>query len=340
MKTLAEGAPLTAVDQAGDALRDALASAGGAGWETAARAAAVFGRIQSEVGDADLAVVALDFAGRLYNDNSPSMGRGREALIGLSTLVDSIGRAMLIHHRDGRRDLAGEAYDVGREFAEFLGRNGHAAPGSQLLGRRAAILNTTGGSTEGIYSPELLARMNPSDTLREGTWAAAVLNATGPHTLRQAVAATDTSRRPWARALLNVIEVNPSAKTAPRCPTERGSALIHLPTAAQAVAGGLDATRPHPNDPRLRGWRLLGREIHSCYAVASSSGELRHRLSEHAEPWGDLLLALGRAARRTGDGPGAADCAGWLRGVLTQAGPPAQMHRWGERLRAGAEELG
>ena len=331
LATLRSGALLSAVDQANDAVDAAHDD-----WYALARSAAVLGRTQEKSGDAELAVAAYDQAVRLYNDNSRAMGHGIEAATGLAILVDCAGRAMLIHHRRDRRQLADSAFDAGRLFAEFLAGNGLTAPASQLLGRRAAVLQRTGQPRSGLLDPEILSLLAPRDTLREGTWAVAeYLDPLGPHTLREALRATGADKEPWATGLAGALTVKGGRKGVPWSPTLRGSHLALLPDAARAVSRGLDATPGAAGD----GWRLIGREIHMCYSVASGHGELRHALGDHAEYWGGLLLALGRDALRTGDTALAADCGGWLRGVLTQALPYTLGASWGEELRAGADQL-
>ncbi|MGX9882566.1 hypothetical protein [Streptomyces sp. NPDC002276] len=42
------------------------------------------------------------------------MGRATDAATGLATLVDGAGRAKLLHHPPGRRELADSAFDAGR----------------------------------------------------------------------------------------------------------------------------------------------------------------------------------------------------------------------------------
>ncbi|MFF5011215.1 hypothetical protein ACFY3G_51630 [Streptomyces phaeochromogenes] len=331
LATLRSGALLSAVDQANDA-----ADAAQDDWYALARSAAVLGRTQYRSGDAELAVAAYDQAVRLYNDNSRAMGRGADAATGLATLVDCAGRAMLLHHRQGRRKLADSAFDAGRLFAEFLAGNGLTAPASQLLGRRAAVLQRTGQPRNGLLDPEVLSLLAPQDTLREATWAVAeYLEPPGPRTLAGALRAIRAEKQPWATDLARALTVDGGHKDAPWSPTLRGSHLLFLPDAARAVSRALGDTTGTAAD----GWRLTGREIHMCYSVASGRGELHHALSDHAEYWGGLLLALGRDALRAGNTPLAADCGGWLRGLLTQALPHTLIAPWGQELRTGAEQL-
>ncbi|WP_262060318.1 hypothetical protein [Streptomyces sp. STR69] len=331
LATLRRGALLSAVDQANDAV-DATHD----DWYALARNAAVLGRTQYAGGDAELAVAAYDQAVRLYNDNSRAMGRGADAATGLATLVDCAGRAMLLHHRQGRRKLADSAFDVGRLFAEFLAGNGLTDPASQLLGRRAAVLQQTGQPRGGLLKPEILSLLDPQDTLREATWAVAeYLDSPGPHTLAEALRATGAEQQPWATRLADALTVNGGRKDEPWSPTQRGSHLGFLPAAAKAVSSALDGTSGTAGD----GWRLTGREIHMCYSVASGRGELRFALKDHAEYWGGLLLSLGKDALRTGHTTLAADCGDWLRGVLTQAAPHTLINPWGQVLHAGSQQL-
>ncbi|WP_344288949.1 hypothetical protein [Streptomyces synnematoformans] len=319
------------MDQANDAVDAAHDD-----WYALARSAAVLGRTQYRSGDAELAVAAFDQAVRLYNDNSRAMGHGTEAATGLATLVDCAGRAMLLHHRQGRGKLADSAFDVGRLFAEFLAGNGLTAPASQLLGRRAAVLQRTGQPTSGLLDSGVLSLLAPQDTLREAAWAVEeYLESPGPHTLAEALRATGAEKQHWATALTDALTVGGGRKEDRWSPTLRGSHLAVLPNAARAVSRALGDTTGTAGN----GWRLTGREIHMCYSVASGRGELRHTLSDHAELWGGLLLALGRDALRAGDTPLAADCGGWLRGLLTQTLPYTLGTSWGEELRAGAEGL-
>ncbi|MER5429445.1 hypothetical protein [Streptomyces sp. NPDC002588] len=331
LATLRNGALLSAVDQANDAVDAAHDN-----WYALARSTAVLGRTQEKSGDAELAVAAYDQAVRLYNDNSRAMGRGADAATGLATLVDCAGRAMLLHHRQGRGRLADSAFDVGRLFAEFLAGNGLTAPASQLLGRRAAVLQRTGQPTSGLLDPGILSLLAPQDTLREATWAVAeYLESPGPHTLVEALRATGAEKQRWATDLAEALTVDGGRKEDRWSPTLRGSHLVFLPDAARAVSRALDQATGTAGD----GWRLTGREIHMCYSVASGRGELRHALGDHAEYWGGLLLALGKDALRTGDTPLAADCGNWLRGVLTQAAPHTLIAPWGQELRTGVEHL-
>ncbi|KUO09433.1 hypothetical protein [Streptomyces sp. DSM 15324] len=322
---------LSAVDQANDAVDASYDD-----WYALARSAAVLGRAQYRSGDAELAVAAYDQAVRLYNDNARAMGRGADAVTGLATLVDCAGRAMLLHHRQGRRKLADAAFDVGRLFAEFLAGNGLTDPASQLLGRRAAVLQRTGQPTGGLLDAAVLSRLAPQDTLREASWAVAeYLEHPGPHTLAEALHATGAADQRWATDLAAALTVDGGRKEDRWSPTLRGSHLGFLPDAARAVSHALGDATGTARD----GWRLTGREIHMCYSVASGHGELRYGLGDHAEHWGGLLLALGMDALRAGDIPLAADCGGWLRGLLTQALPHALVTSWGQELRAGAEQL-
>lgn len=331
LATLRSGALLSAVDQANDAVDAAHGD-----WYALARSVAVLGRTQYRSGDAELAVAAYDQAVRLYNDNSRAMGRGADAIAGLSTLVDCAGRAMLLHHRQGRGRLADSAFDVGRLFAEFLAGNGLTTPASQLLGRRTAILQRTGRPRSGLLDPEVLSLLAPQDTLREATWAVAeYLESPGPHTLAEALRATGARKQRWATDLGDALTVDGGSKTDRWSPSLRGSHLELLPAAARAVSHALGAASGTAGD----GWRLIGREIHMCYSVASGRGELRFALGDHGEYWGGLLLALGRDALRAGDTPLAADCNGWLRGLLTQALPYALIAPWAQELRTGVEEL-
>jgi hypothetical protein len=331
LATARKGALLSAVDQANDAVDAARDD-----WYALARSAAVLGRTQYRSGDAELAVAAYDQAVRLYNDNSRAMGHGADAATGLATLVDCAGRAMLLHHRQGRHKLADSAFDVGRIFAEFLAGNGLTASASQLLGRRAAVLQRTGQPRSGLLDPGILSLLAPQDTLREATWAVAeYLESPGPHTLAEALRATGAEKRPWATNLAGALTVDGGRKGDVWSPTLRGSHLVFLPDAARAVSRALGDTTGTAGD----GWRLIGREIHMCYSVASGRGELRYTLGDHAEYWGGLLLALGKDALRAGDTPLAADCGGWLRGVLTQALPHTLIAPWGQELRTGAEQL-
>ncbi|MDV9171211.1 hypothetical protein R6V09_13880 [Streptomyces sp. W16] len=331
LATLRRGALLSAVDQANDAVDAAHND-----WYALARSAAVLGRTQYSSGDSELAVAAYDQAVRLYNDNSRAMGRGEDAATGLATLVDCAGRAMLLHHRQGRRKLADSAFDVGRLFAEFLAGNRLTAPASQLLGRRAAVVQRTGQPRSGLLAPEILSLLDPQDTLREATWAVAeYLDSPGPHTLAEALRATGAESQPWATHLAGALTVDGGRKEDCWSPTLRGSHLGFLPNAAQAVSGALGDATGTAGD----GWRLTGREIHMCYSVASGRGELRFALKDHAEYWGGLLLALGKDALRAGHTSLASDCGDWLRGVLTQAAPHTLIAPWGQKLHAGAQQL-
>ncbi|MGW3284399.1 hypothetical protein ACWDR3_07140 [Streptomyces sp. NPDC001002] len=319
------------MDQANDAVDAARGD-----WYTLARSAAVLGRTQEKNGDAELAVAAYDQAVRLYNDNSRAMGHGIEAATGLAVLVDCAGRAMLLHHRQDRRTLADSAFAAGRLFAEFLARNELTAPAAQLLGRRTAVVQRTGQPRSGLLDPGIVSMLAPQDTLREAAWALAeYLDPPGPHTLAEALRATGAGTEPWATRLADVLTVKGGRKDIPWSPTLRGSHLPFLPEAAGAVSRALDGAPGAAGD----GWRLLGREIHMCYSVASVHGELRLSLGDHAEYWGGLLLALGKDALRTGHTALAADCGNWLRGVLTQALPYALFAPWSDELRAGVEQL-
>jgi len=331
LATLRKGALLSAVDQANDAVDAAHGD-----WYALARSTAVLGRTQYSSGDAELAVAAYDQTVRLYNDNSRAMGGGDDAVTGLATLVDCAGRAMLLHHRQGRRKLADSAFDVGRLFAEFLAGNGVTAPASQLLGRRAAVVQRTGQPRSGLLDPGILSLLDPQDTLREATWAVMeYLDAPGPHTLAEALHATGAEQQLWATHLAEALTVNGGHKTDCWSPTLRGSHLGLLPAAAQAVSRALGDTTGTAGD----GWRLTGREIHMCYSVASGRGELRFALKDHAEYWGGLLLALGKDALRNGHTALASDCGDWLRGVLTQAAPHTLIAPWGQELHVGSQQL-
>ncbi|MFD4600562.1 hypothetical protein ACFWPQ_21345 [Streptomyces sp. NPDC058464] len=331
LATLRSGALLSAVDQANDAVDAAYDD-----WYALARSAAVLGRTQEKSGDAELAVAAYDQAVRLYNDNSRNMGHGADAVTGLATLVDCAGRAMLLHHRQGRGRLADSAFDVGRLFAEFLAHNRLTSSASQLLGRRVAVLQRTGQPTDDVLDPGVLSLLPPQDTLREATWAVAeYLEPPGPHTLAEALRATGAEKQGWAIHLADALTVDGGSKVEDWSPTLRGSHLVFLPGAAEAVTRALgDATGTAAD-----GWRLTGREIHMCYSVASGRGELRYILGDHAEYWGGLLLALGKDALRAGHTRLAGDCGDWLRGVLTQANPHTFIAPWGEALRTGVEQL-